>query len=95
MKLRSRVTRTGLRYRRARVRHSHYPHRLHIGVAATAWHLAYGFWLFAADWGIIIGEKAQKYALYACIGLSVMLFAVGTNAAIAFVRPCGLLPSAF
>jgi succinate dehydrogenase / fumarate reductase cytochrome b subunit len=66
-----------------------------LGVAATAWHLAYGFWLFAADWGIIIGEKAQKYALYACIGLSVMLFAVGTNAAVAFVRPCGLLPSAF
>lgn len=65
-----------------------------LGVAATAWHLAYGFWLFAVDWGIIIGEKAQKYALYACIGLSVMLFGVGTNAAVAFVRPCGLFPSA-
>jgi succinate dehydrogenase / fumarate reductase cytochrome b subunit len=64
-----------------------------LGVAATAWHLAYGFWLFAVDWGIIIGEKAQKYALYACIGLAVMLFGVGTNAAVAFVRPCGLLPS--
>jgi succinate dehydrogenase / fumarate reductase, cytochrome b subunit len=66
-----------------------------LGVAATAWHLAYGFWLFAVDWGIVIGEKAQKYALYACIALSVMLFGVGTNAAVAFVRPCGLLPSAF
>lgn len=66
-----------------------------LGVAATAWHLAYGFWLFAVDWGIIIGEKAQKYALYACIGLSVMLFGVGTNAAVAFVRHCGLLPPAF
>jgi succinate dehydrogenase / fumarate reductase cytochrome b subunit len=66
-----------------------------LGVAATAWHLAYGFFLFAVDWGILIGEKAQKYALYACVGLSVFLFAVGTNAAVAFVRPCGLLPQAF
>ncbi|MGI8638950.1 MAG: succinate dehydrogenase [Pyrinomonadaceae bacterium] len=66
-----------------------------LGVAATAWHLAYGFFLFAVDWGILIGEKAQKYALYACVGLSALLFVVGTNAAVAFVRPCGLLPSAF
>ena len=63
-----------------------------LGVAATAWHLAYGIFLFAVDWGIVIGEKAQKYALYGCVGLSVFLFAVGANAAMAFVRPCGLLP---
>ena len=62
------------------------------GVAATAWHLAYGFWLFAVDWGIVIGEKAQKHALYGCLALAVGLFAVGTNAAVSFVRPCGLLP---
>jgi succinate dehydrogenase / fumarate reductase cytochrome b subunit len=66
-----------------------------LGVLATAWHLAYGFWLFAVDWGIIIGEKAQKIALYACIGLAVFLGAVGVNAAVAFVRPCGLFPQAF
>jgi succinate dehydrogenase / fumarate reductase, cytochrome b subunit len=66
-----------------------------LGVAATAWHLAYGFFLFAVDWGIIIGEKAQRFALYGSIGLAAFLFAVGTNAAVAFVRPCGLLPSAF
>lgn len=65
-----------------------------LGVAATAWHLAYGFFLFAVDWGIIIGEKAQRYSLYASIGLAAFLFAVGTNAAVAFVRPCGLFPKA-
>ena len=64
------------------------------GIAATAWHLAYGFWLFAVDWGIIIGENAQKYALYGCIALAFGLFAVGANAAVSFVRPCGLLPAA-
>lgn len=65
------------------------------GVLATAWHLAYGFWLFAVDWGILIGEKAQRIALYACIGLAVFLGAVGINASVAFVSKCGLLPSAF
>lgn len=63
-----------------------------LGVAATAWHLAYGLFLFAVDWGIIIGEKAQKYSMYGSLALAFGLFAVGTNAAIAFVRPCGLLP---
>jgi succinate dehydrogenase / fumarate reductase cytochrome b subunit len=63
-----------------------------LGIAATAWHLAYGFWLFAVDWGIVIGENAQRYALYACIALAVGLFGVGANAAVSFVRPCGLFP---
>ena len=65
-----------------------------LGVAATAWHLAYGFWLFAVDWGIVIGEKAQKYALYASIALAIGLFGVGVNAAVSFVRPCGIFPQA-
>lgn len=66
-----------------------------LGVGATAWHLAYGFFLFAVDWGILIGEKTQKFALYGVIGLSLGLFAVGTNAAFAFVYECGLLPKVF
>jgi succinate dehydrogenase / fumarate reductase, cytochrome b subunit len=65
-----------------------------LGVVATAWHLAYGIWLFAVDWGIVIGEKAQRFALYACFGLAVFLSGVGINAAISFVKPCGLLPAA-
>jgi len=65
-----------------------------LGVLATAWHLAYGFFLFAVDWGIVIGEKAQKLVLYGCLGLAFFLGAVGINAAFAFVRPCGLLPKA-
>lgn len=66
-----------------------------LGVTATAWHLAYGFFLFAVDWGILIGEKAQKMALYACVGLAFFLSAVGINAMVAFNKNCGLLPSAF
>src|SRR6478672_3108057 len=63
-----------------------------LGLLATAWHLAYGFFLFAVDWGLVIGERAQKITLYACLGLFVMLGVVGINAAFAFVKPCGLLP---
>ncbi len=63
-----------------------------LGIAATAWHLGYGLFLFAVDWGLVIGEKAQKFALYTSAAVAIGLFAVGTNAAFSFVRPCGLLP---
>lgn len=65
-----------------------------IGLLATAWHLAYGIFLFAVDWGIVIGEKAQRVTLYATLGLAAFLAVVGINSAVAFVRPCGLLPQA-
>lgn len=63
-----------------------------IGITATVWHFANGIWLFLVDWGIAIGERAQRLAGYACIGFGVFLLAVGINAAIAFIRPGGLLP---
>jgi succinate dehydrogenase / fumarate reductase cytochrome b subunit len=65
-----------------------------LGVLATAWHLAYGIWLFAVDWGIVIGERAQRLSLYASILLAIFLGIVGVNAAAAFVKKCGLLPAA-
>ncbi len=65
-----------------------------VGVTATAWHLAYGFFLFAVDWGIVIGQKAQKVTLYASLGLALFLSLAGINAAFGFIRPCGLLPQA-
>lgn len=62
-----------------------------IGITATVWHLANGIWLFLVDWGIVIGERAQKIAGYACLGFGVVLLAVGINAAIGFIKPGGLL----
>ena len=62
-----------------------------IGITATVWHFANGIWLFAVDWGIAIGERAQRLTGYACIAFGVVLLAVGINAAIAFIRPGGLL----
>jgi succinate dehydrogenase / fumarate reductase cytochrome b subunit len=63
-----------------------------IGITSTVWHLANGVWLFLVDWGITIGERAQKITGYACLGFGVVLLAVGINAAVAFIRPGGLLP---
>ncbi|MGH9901615.1 MAG: succinate dehydrogenase cytochrome b558 subunit [Pyrinomonadaceae bacterium] len=62
-----------------------------IGITATVWHFANGIWLFAVDWGIVIGERAQRLTGYACIGFGVFLLAVGINAMVAFIRPGGLL----
>jgi succinate dehydrogenase / fumarate reductase, cytochrome b subunit len=61
-----------------------------IGITATVWHLANGIWLFLVDWGITIGERAQKIAGYACLGFGAVLLVVGINAAVAFIRPGGL-----
>ena len=62
-----------------------------VGTTATVWHLANGIWLFLVDWGIAIGERAQRLTGYACIGFGVVLLLVGINAAVAFIRPGGLL----
>ena len=62
-----------------------------IGITSTVWHLANGIWLFLVDWGITIGERAQKITGYACLGFGIVLLAVGINAAVAFIRPGGLL----
>jgi succinate dehydrogenase / fumarate reductase, cytochrome b subunit len=62
-----------------------------IGITATVWHFANGIWLFLVDWGIAIGERAQRLSGYACIGFGVVLLLVGVNAAVAFIRPGGLL----
>ena len=64
-----------------------------IGITSTVWHLANGIWLFLVDWGITIGERAQRLTGYACIAFGVFLLAVGINAAVAFIHTGGLLGS--
>jgi len=62
-----------------------------VGITSTVWHLARGIWLFLVDWGFTIGERAQRIAGYVCLGFGIVLLAVGINAAVAFIRPGGLL----
>lgn len=62
-----------------------------IGITATVWHLANGIWLFLVDWGITIGDRAQRLTGYACIAFGAVLLFVGVNAAVAFIHKGGLL----
>ncbi|MCU1263873.1 MAG: succinate dehydrogenase (or fumarate reductase) cytochrome b subunit, b558 family [Acidobacteria bacterium] len=62
-----------------------------IGITATVWHFANGIWLFMVDWGITIGDRAQRLTGYACIAFGVVLLLVGINAAVAFIHKGGLL----
>ena len=62
-----------------------------VGIFSTVWHLANGLWLFMVDWGLVIGERAQRLVGYACVAIGAALFFVGLNSAVAFVRPGGLL----
>ena len=58
-----------------------------VGIVSTIWHFANGIWLFAVDWGIVIGERAQRLTGYACIGFGVVLLALWFNVMFAFMRP--------
>lgn len=57
-----------------------------IGIVSTTFHFANGLWLFLVDWGITIGQRAQRLSGYLCAALGVALTVVGINAALAFVR---------
>ena len=56
-----------------------------IGIVAASWHFSYGVWLFAAKWGITVGEKARKRLGYLCLGLAIALVAIGLITIRAFV----------
>ena len=48
-----------------------------IGIIAASWHFSYGVWLFAAKWGITVGDQARRKFGYVCIGLAVLLIGIG------------------
>lgn len=54
-----------------------------IGVLASCFHLANGFWAAGITWGLTISAQAQRRWGMACIGLFVLTLACGTMALIA------------
>ena len=56
-----------------------------LGIAAAAFHLANGLWGFACAWGIVTGEKSMDMAWKACMGIAVVIFLMGANAAFGFL----------
>jgi succinate dehydrogenase / fumarate reductase cytochrome b subunit len=54
-----------------------------IGILASCYHLANGFWTAGITWGLTISDAAIKRWGYACAGLGVLLFIAGMIALIA------------
>ena len=57
-----------------------------LGVLASCYHLANGFWTAAITWGLTISAESQKRWGYACVGLFVFTFGCGMVALYALVR---------
>lgn len=56
-----------------------------IGIVAASWHFGYGLWLFAAKWGITVGENARRRFGYLCFALAVALIVVGLASVYSFL----------
>ena len=57
-----------------------------LGILASCYHLANGFWTAAITWGLTISDSAQKRWGYACAGLFALTFIAGIVALVAAAR---------
>jgi succinate dehydrogenase / fumarate reductase, cytochrome b subunit len=57
-----------------------------VGIIAASWHFSYGLWLFAAKWGITIGEKARRRFGYVCAALGLGLILMGAASMYGFLK---------
>lgn len=58
-----------------------------VGIVAASWHFGYGIWLFAAKWGITVGDRARRRLGYLCFAVAVLFIAVGLTTMWAFLKP--------
>jgi succinate dehydrogenase / fumarate reductase cytochrome b subunit len=56
-----------------------------IGILASCYHLANGFWTAAITWGLTVSKGAQRRFGYVCGGLFALTFVLGMTALIASV----------
>jgi succinate dehydrogenase / fumarate reductase cytochrome b subunit len=63
-----------------------------IGVLASTYHLANGFWTAAITWGLTVSAAAQRRWGFVCFGLFVLTFALGIIAWIATLMNKQLVP---
>ena len=56
-----------------------------LGILASCYHLANGFWTAAITWGLTVSKGAQRRWGYACTGLFALTFIAGMTALIATV----------
>lgn len=63
-----------------------------LGILASTFHLANGFWTAGVTWGLTVSKAAQKRWGYVCAGLFALTFASGVTAWVASVKLKGLPP---
>ncbi len=56
-----------------------------VGIVAASWHFAYGLWLFAAKWGITVGEGARRKWGVVCFLIGAAFVVVGMVTMVAFL----------
>jgi len=61
-----------------------------LGVLASCYHLANGFWTAAITWGLTVSAGAQRRWGYVCAGLFVLTFGCGMTALIAAIAHKGM-----
>jgi succinate dehydrogenase / fumarate reductase cytochrome b subunit len=57
-----------------------------LGILCASWHFAYGLWLFAAKWGIIVGDKARRRFGYVCLAIGLLFVGVGAVTMYSFLN---------
>lgn len=57
-----------------------------IGFLAAVYHFSNGLWSFLVTWGITIGPESQRFSLYVCTIIFVLLGIAGINSLYAFIR---------
>jgi succinate dehydrogenase / fumarate reductase cytochrome b subunit len=57
-----------------------------LGILASCYHLANGFWAAGITWGLTVSDSAQKRWGYACAGLFALTFIAGLIALVAAAR---------
>jgi succinate dehydrogenase / fumarate reductase cytochrome b subunit len=64
-----------------------------VGILCASWHFGYGIFLFLAKWGIVVGERARKYAFRLCALIAVAFMLIGIASEYAFLTtPRDLVP---
>jgi succinate dehydrogenase / fumarate reductase cytochrome b subunit len=58
-----------------------------VGIVTASWHFAYGVWLFAAKWGITVGDRARRRFGVVCTALGALLIVVGLYTMWVFLQP--------
>jgi succinate dehydrogenase / fumarate reductase cytochrome b subunit len=58
-----------------------------VGIVSASWHFAYGLYLFAAKWGITVGDQARRRLGYFCAAVAILFITVGLVTVRAFFHP--------